>query len=91
MLRFLRDAPASWLSDVQNAIVMITIYLRTVRARSRVAVHGRRSMIKIIPNSTTPSTPRVRGVDLCIIIVHHSPLRYRYVHHSPLRYRYVHH
>jgi len=34
------------------------------------------------------ATPRVRGVDLCIIIVHHSPLRYRYVHHSPLRYRY---
>jgi hypothetical protein len=24
MLRFLREAPASWLSDVQNAIVMIS-------------------------------------------------------------------
>jgi len=62
MLSFLREAPASWLSDVQNHLESRQAY--TIR-----------SMI-IGHHSTRPgsSTPRVRGVDLCIIIVHHSPL-----------------
>lgn len=74
MLRFLREASASWLSDVQNHL-----------DRERPSIHANYAIIPALDHS---STPRVRGVDLCIIIVHHSPLRYRYVHHSPLRYRY---
>ena len=73
MLSFLREAPASWLSDVQNHL------------ESAPSIYTIRSMIIPLDHS---STPRVRGVDLCIIIVHHSPLRCRYVHHSPLRYRF---
>ena len=34
MLRFLREAPASWLSDVQNAIIMINTAPLELHTRS---------------------------------------------------------
>ena len=85
MLRFLREEPASWLSRTFS--LQKNHLAESVASKDQAYTIYVNLCTMIIPLDHS-STPRVRGVDLCIIIVHHSPLRYRYVHHSPLRYRY---